>query len=211
MRLTDRQIEQYSRQIILRELGGTGQRRLLDARIAVVGVGPTHDAAASYLVGAGIGRVDVADAGAAELPLAPLAERNHDVRIETLSPDPTRYDVILETGGGTGHAFRSGSARLGEVRVAETSRGLVLDLVPPTRGCLDCLASDSIDPAASRVDTLDAAQAGAMAALAVLRWMLDEETETDEPARRLQLARGAPTWTEGTLGPMLECPRPCRT
>src|SRR5690606_4133531 len=56
--LTDEQIELYSRQILLRELGGVGQRRLLAASVLALGDGVAADAALSYLAGAGVGRID---------------------------------------------------------------------------------------------------------------------------------------------------------
>jgi len=42
--LTDAQIERYGRQIILPEVGGRGQERLLAARVAVAGAGPAATA-----------------------------------------------------------------------------------------------------------------------------------------------------------------------
>jgi len=59
--LTEQQIERYSRQIVLPQLGGRGQERLLSAAIAVVGHGPTSTAAATYLAAAGIGNLMIAE------------------------------------------------------------------------------------------------------------------------------------------------------
>ncbi len=60
--LTDAQIERYSRQIILPEVGGRGQARLLAASVALIGDGHAGAAAALYLVAAGIGRVAMDEA-----------------------------------------------------------------------------------------------------------------------------------------------------
>ncbi len=42
-------IQRYGRQILLRELGGRGQRALLTARVEVLAEGPGADAAVTYL------------------------------------------------------------------------------------------------------------------------------------------------------------------
>lgn len=53
--------ERYSRQIMLGEIGTDGQRRLCGASVLIVGVGGLGSAAATYLAGAGIGRIGIAD------------------------------------------------------------------------------------------------------------------------------------------------------
>lgn len=53
--------ERYARQTMLPEIGPAGQRRLHDAAVLVVGLGGLGSAAAPYLVGAGIGRIGLAD------------------------------------------------------------------------------------------------------------------------------------------------------
>jgi molybdopterin-synthase adenylyltransferase len=57
--LTERQIERYSRQIILPEIGGRGQERLLSSAAAVVGAGDTARIAAIYLAAAGVGTLGI--------------------------------------------------------------------------------------------------------------------------------------------------------
>lgn len=51
----------YARQIILREIGGTGQRRLKAARVAVIGAGGIGAPAIAYLAAAGVGHLRVID------------------------------------------------------------------------------------------------------------------------------------------------------
>jgi adenylyltransferase/sulfurtransferase len=58
MSITDAQIERYSRQIILPGIGGRGQQRLLQSGVSLLGTGAVALAAARYLTGAGIGRID---------------------------------------------------------------------------------------------------------------------------------------------------------
>ena len=59
--LTDQQLDRYARHIVLKEIGGAGQRRLLAARVAVVGAGGLGSACLAYLAAAGVGRLTVID------------------------------------------------------------------------------------------------------------------------------------------------------
>ncbi|MDZ4759841.1 MAG: HesA/MoeB/ThiF family protein [Alphaproteobacteria bacterium] len=61
MSLTPEQLERYARHIMLREVGGVGQRRLLDASVALVGLGALGGPAALYLTAAGVGRLILID------------------------------------------------------------------------------------------------------------------------------------------------------
>ncbi len=47
--MNDQQLERYARHIILKEIGGTGQQRLLDAHVALVGAGGIGAPAIQYL------------------------------------------------------------------------------------------------------------------------------------------------------------------
>ena len=57
MALSDAQIDRFSRQIILPQVGGTGQERLLHSSVAIIGAGGVLEIVALYLAGAGIGRI----------------------------------------------------------------------------------------------------------------------------------------------------------
>ena len=59
--LTDDQLERYARHILLREIGGAGQRRLLDARVLVVGAGGLGSPVLLYLAAAGVGTIGIVD------------------------------------------------------------------------------------------------------------------------------------------------------
>lgn len=61
MTLSDAELERYARHIVLREIGGSGQRRLRAATVAVIGAGGIGSPAIQYLAAAGIGTLRVID------------------------------------------------------------------------------------------------------------------------------------------------------
>lgn len=61
MELSDAQVERYARHIILKEVGGIGQARLLQAKVLVVGAGGLGSPLVMYLCAAGVGTIGVVD------------------------------------------------------------------------------------------------------------------------------------------------------
>src|SRR5262245_26603240 len=59
--LTLDQIRRYQRQIIMPEVGSTGQRKLIDSSVLLVGAGGLGSPAALYLTAAGVGRIGIID------------------------------------------------------------------------------------------------------------------------------------------------------
>lgn len=67
MNLRDEQIERYSRQIILPNVGGKGQEKLLNAKVLIIGAGGLGSPCALYLASAGVGKIGIVDSDAVEL------------------------------------------------------------------------------------------------------------------------------------------------
>lgn len=60
------ELDRYTRHIMLREIGGPGQKRLKQARVLVVGAGGLGSPALLYLAASGVGTIGVIDADAVE-------------------------------------------------------------------------------------------------------------------------------------------------
>ena len=67
MDFTEEQIERYSRHIILPEVGGKVQARLLGSKVFILGAGGLGSPALLYLAAAGAGTIGVADADRVDL------------------------------------------------------------------------------------------------------------------------------------------------
>ena len=155
--MRDDQLDRYARHIILKEIGGAGQQRLLDAHAVLIGAGGIGGPAIQYLAAAGVGRLTVidddqvalsnlqrqvlfsaADVGRLKVEAAgdAVARLNPDVRLVAV---PTRLnaanaadllrgaDVVLD--GSDNFATR--------LAVADTARGLRIPLVSAAVGQFD--------------------------------------------------------------------------
>ncbi len=58
---TPDQVARYARHLILPEVGGAGQRKLLDSSVLLLGAGGLGSPAAMYLAAAGVGRIGIVD------------------------------------------------------------------------------------------------------------------------------------------------------
>ena len=67
MSLSDAELERYARHIVLPQVGGLGQRRLKEARIAIVGAGGIGSAVIPALAGAGVGTLTIIDSDAVDV------------------------------------------------------------------------------------------------------------------------------------------------
>lgn len=61
MDFTEEQLERYSRHIILSEIGGKGQKKILKSKVLIVGAGGLGSPAAIYLAAAGVGMLGIID------------------------------------------------------------------------------------------------------------------------------------------------------
>ena len=61
------QLERYSRHIILKEVGVKGQKKLLNAKVLIIGAGGLGSPAALYLAAAGVGTIGIVDADEVDL------------------------------------------------------------------------------------------------------------------------------------------------
>jgi len=64
---SEEQIQRYSRHILLKEVGGTGQQKLLDSKVLIIGAGGLGCPVGYYLAAAGIGTIGLVDDDVVEL------------------------------------------------------------------------------------------------------------------------------------------------
>lgn len=67
MEFTSEQIERYSRHILVPEIGGEGQKKILKSKVFVVGAGGLGSPCAFYLAAAGVGKIAIADSDKVDL------------------------------------------------------------------------------------------------------------------------------------------------
>jgi len=79
--MTEEQIRRYSRHLILPEVGGAGQRKLLNSRVLLIGAGGLGSPVALYLAAAGVGTLGIVDFDAVDLSnlQRQILHHGHDV------------------------------------------------------------------------------------------------------------------------------------
>ena len=94
--LSPEQMERYSRQVLLQEIGVEGQRKLLDSKVLIVGAGGLGSPAALYLAAAGVGTLGIVDGDRVDLTnlQRQILHYTHDVgRPKTQSARRTLEDI----------------------------------------------------------------------------------------------------------------------
>jgi len=67
MKFTKKQIDRYSRQIILKKVGVAGQKKLLKSKILIIGSGGLGSPIAIYLAALGVGKIGIVDKDKVEI------------------------------------------------------------------------------------------------------------------------------------------------
>jgi len=137
--LTEAQIDRYSRQILLAQIGGKGQKKLLSSRVTVVGAGGLGCPAAQALAAAGVGAIRIIDADRVELSNLPRQFLHHtkDVgrykvdsikeKIEAMNPDVTVEAVRMFVDKDNIAGLLSGSEYVIEACDGQAAKFLVND------------------------------------------------------------------------------------
>jgi len=172
MPLSDAQIDRYSRQIILPEVGGRGQERLLAARVALSGVGAMAATAARYLTGAGIGELRLST------DLAALADELRDLNpdVTVCAGDADGSTTVVIVGDLTGSALdgcarQARALRVPTVAAARRGRGGWLHVATAADDCAGCAARTAALHGADADGPLDDAAAGVLGSLLALAGM----------------------------------------
>ncbi len=113
--LTDQQLLQYSRQIMLPQIDVDGQQKLLDAKVLVLGAGGLGCPALAYLASCGVGNItivdpdvielsniqrqilfDTSDIGQkkAEVARNKITKFSHDLKVSTLTEIPDEKELV---------------------------------------------------------------------------------------------------------------------
>ena len=96
MGLNEQQVERYSRQIILEEVGGKGQGKLLSSKVLIVGAGGLGAPAALYLAAAGVGTIGVVDDDQVDLSnlQRQIIHTTADVDVDKVTSAKTKMEAI---------------------------------------------------------------------------------------------------------------------
>jgi molybdopterin/thiamine biosynthesis adenylyltransferase len=152
--LTNRQIERYTRQIIVDKFGGMAQERLLASSVLLIANGADAETILAYLVGAGVGKIALLadlDVASRESIVSRMRDLNSDsvVTVEThAASEATQFDLAL--------AIISDSATLARARrlceqpshlatiIARVDAPAKLAVIPATPPCPKCAAGGEL-------------------------------------------------------------------
>jgi adenylyltransferase/sulfurtransferase len=223
MALTEAQIDRFSRQIILPQIGGAGQERLLRSSVAVAGAGDLADLVALSLGGAGIGRIALhgAERGRLSRELVDL-DPEAEVTVSTGALGSAAADVLvacdvavdaLDCAAASGWPLVAGGAHgQGGWMIVSEGHDVCASCAARAAGRAGIDARSVVDdqalhPDAPRPSPLASSTTGVIAslmALAVLKLRLG----VDGPRRRVwwRFDGGHSTLTEEALERSADCP-----
>lgn len=222
-------LERYSRQILLKEVGGRGQQRLQQATVGILGAGPMATPLQLYLAAAGIGHLVVTQSGEQESPCTPLHALNPQIKT-TAIPLPCRvdsarrrmrpWDLVVLTADAPAirnrinrAALQAGKTLLCGWRVGgRTALAIARAGQDPQAPCLLCMEQACAAyrlPASPHPMLLPmaAGTAGCVLAMATLRFLLDNVQEIWYGAQLLDPEEGGYTAVPAHKNPL--CPA-CR-
>jgi len=165
MALSDSQIERYSRQIIVPEVGGRGQERLLASRLLIAGAPSDLEPVLAYMAGAGVGTIQVqmhtesakSDRSRVERAIADMRALNPDAKVVLARDfsDPADLIVILADSVESINLARElanapRSQALILARLDVPGKIAVMTKAPPCPACAD---AGLLAPAAARAET----------------------------------------------------------
>ncbi|CEP67503.1 Molybdenum cofactor biosynthesis, MoeB [Moorella glycerini] len=94
MALTNEEIERYSRQIILKNVGGRGQEKLKQGKVLIVGAGGLGSPVAYYLAAAGVGTVGIVDSDRVDLSNLQRQILHNSDRLGRLKAESARETLL---------------------------------------------------------------------------------------------------------------------
>jgi adenylyltransferase/sulfurtransferase len=114
---TNEQIERYSRQIILPNVGGKGQEKLLKAKVLIIGTGGLGAPCSFYLAAAGVGKIGLVDSDKVELNnlQRQIVHTTADVGIPKVESGKKRLTALNPDVEVVAHALRLDSTNILEV------------------------------------------------------------------------------------------------
>jgi molybdopterin/thiamine biosynthesis adenylyltransferase len=178
MTLNPQQIERYSRQIVLPEVGARGQQRLLAATVALAGASALAAHAGRYLAGAGVGHLLLVEPGDARIA-AELATLNPEIALSTVPGAPMADAIVAADLAAPARDALARQARASTVPLIGVGMGGAggwLHVAHGPQGCISCAASGAAGEPAAALAAPAAGVLGALAALSTLRLLLGLNT-----------------------------------
>ena len=94
-KFTEEQIKRYARHIILPEVGGKGQEKLLNSKVLVIGAGGLGSPAILYLAAAGVGTIGIVDFDVVDLSNLQRQIIHNTERVGTSKVESARKTVEM--------------------------------------------------------------------------------------------------------------------